>query len=49
LTDLIKIAHDQNKKIEAVPVANIIEGLQPNSKEELRVLEKLTKKSDIQS
>ncbi|MCX6751710.1 MAG: NTP transferase domain-containing protein [Candidatus Nomurabacteria bacterium] len=41
LTDLIKIARDQNKKIEAVPVANLIEGLQPNTKEELAILEKL--------
>lgn len=42
-TDIIKIAFDQNKKIEAVPVANIIEGLQPNSQEELELLEKLVK------
>ena len=42
LTDLIKIARDQNKKIEAVPVANLIEGLQPNTKEELKILEKIT-------
>ena len=41
LTDLIKMARDQNKKIEAVPVANLIEGLQPNSKEELGILEKI--------
>ena len=41
LTDLIKIARSQNKKIEAVSVANIIEGLQPNTKEELEILEKL--------
>jgi len=41
LTDMIQIAFAQNKKIEAVPVANIIEALQPNSKEELEILEKL--------
>jgi len=41
LTDLIKIARDQNKKIEAVPVINLIEGLQPNTKEELKILEKI--------
>jgi bifunctional N-acetylglucosamine-1-phosphate-uridyltransferase/glucosamine-1-phosphate-acetyltransferase GlmU-like protein len=41
LTDLIQIAFSQNKSIEAVPVANIIEALQPNSKEELEILEKL--------
>jgi UDP-N-acetylglucosamine diphosphorylase/glucosamine-1-phosphate N-acetyltransferase len=41
LTDLVKIARDQNKKIEAVPVVNLIEGLQPNTKEELELLEKI--------
>jgi len=41
LTDLIKIAVDQNKNIEAVPIADIIEAFQPNSKEELETLEKL--------
>lgn len=49
LTDLIKIARSQNKKIEAVPVANIIEGLQPNSKDELKVLEKLAPKNVVYS
>jgi bifunctional UDP-N-acetylglucosamine pyrophosphorylase/glucosamine-1-phosphate N-acetyltransferase len=41
LTDLIKIACDQNKKIETVQIANIIEALQPNTKEELENLEKI--------
>ncbi len=41
LTDMIKIASSQNKNIEAVPVFNMIEGLQPNSKEELEILEKI--------
>jgi bifunctional UDP-N-acetylglucosamine pyrophosphorylase/glucosamine-1-phosphate N-acetyltransferase len=40
LTDLIKIACDQNKKVEAVPIANITEGLQPNTKDELLILER---------
>lgn len=42
LTDLVKIARDQNKKIEAVPVMNIIEGIHPNSKAELEILEKFS-------
>lgn len=41
LTDLIKIARKQNKKIIAVPITNILEGLQPNTKEDLEILEKL--------
>lgn len=41
LTDLVKMACEQNKKIEAVPVFQMIEALQPNSQEELAILEKL--------
>ena len=43
LTDLIKIAQEQGRGIEAVPVSNILEGLQPNSKAELETLENLLK------
>ncbi len=39
--DLLKIAFNQNKKINAIPITNIIEALQPNSKEELEMLENL--------
>ncbi|MDO8659900.1 MAG: NTP transferase domain-containing protein [Candidatus Parcubacteria bacterium] len=41
LTEIVKMAFEQNKRIETVPVAGIIEALQPNSKEELDILEKL--------
>ena len=41
LTDLIKMAFEQNEAIETVPVTNIIEALQPNTKEELENLEKI--------
>ena len=43
LTDLIKMAREQNKRIEAVPLADLIEALQPNSREELKILEKFSK------
>ncbi len=40
-TDIINIAFAQNKNIEAVPITNLLEALQPNSQEELAILEKL--------
>ena len=41
LTDLIRIAKEQGRGVEAVPVTDILEGLQPNCKAELETLEKL--------
>ena len=41
LPDLVKMAFEQNLKVQGVPVVNILEALQPNTKEELEVLESL--------
>jgi len=41
LTDLIHLAFEQNQKVVGVPIKNILEGLQPNTKEELETLERL--------
>jgi bifunctional N-acetylglucosamine-1-phosphate-uridyltransferase/glucosamine-1-phosphate-acetyltransferase GlmU-like protein len=41
LTDMIKVAREEGRMIESVTITNAIEGLQPNSREELEVLEKL--------
>lgn len=41
ITDLIKLAREQDKDIETVELHNTLETIQPNSKEELDILENL--------
>jgi len=48
LTDLVKIAQEQGHKIKAIPVSNMMEIFQPNSKTELSLLEEILEKEEIQ-
>lgn len=47
LTDLIKLACQEKERVEAVPVENILEIFQPNSKEELATLERLIETKSV--
>ena len=48
LTDMIKIAREQGKKIATAPLQSLIEGCQPNTTEEVTDLEKLLAKTKTQ-
>lgn len=41
LTDLLHLARQQGESVEAIPASNILEALQPNTKEEVDILESL--------
>lgn len=47
LTDLIKIAQEEKENIIAVPVSNMMEIFQPNSKAELEILEGILENQEI--